>query len=86
MVFNRYNQQNEIMIGVCLKCEQRNYGSKLQALATLQAFKDLGKEYRILKYDLSQCTSNRIGNELLVFSKEIEFSTSIQYLKNPVML
>ena len=50
MVFNRYNQQNEIMIGVCLKCEQRNYGSKLQALATLQAFKDLGKEYRILKY------------------------------------
>ena len=50
MVFNRYNQQNEIMIGVCLKCEQRNYGSKLQALATLQAFKDLGQEYRILKY------------------------------------
>lgn len=38
------------MIGLCLKCEQRNYGSKLQALATLKAFEDLGVEYRILKY------------------------------------
>ena len=38
------------MIGLCLKCEQRNYGSKLQAMATLQAFEDLGVEYRILKY------------------------------------
>ena len=39
-----------VMIGLCLKCEQRNYGSKLQAMATLQAFEDLGVEYRILKY------------------------------------
>lgn len=38
------------MIGLCLKCEQRNYGSKLQALATLKIFEDLGFEYRILKY------------------------------------
>ena len=38
------------MIGVCLKCQQRNYGSKLQALATLNIFRDLGKDFRILRY------------------------------------
>lgn len=38
------------MIGVCLKCQQRNYGSKLQALATLNIFRDLGKDFRIIRY------------------------------------
>lgn len=38
------------MIGICIKNEQRNYGSKLQALATLKAFRDLGYDYKIIKY------------------------------------
>lgn len=38
------------MIGVCIKCTQRNYGSKLQALATLTAFSKLNLDYEILIY------------------------------------
>lgn len=39
------------MLGVCLKYEQTNYGSKLQAVATVQMLKDLGLNYEILRYN-----------------------------------
>ena len=32
------------MIGLCLKYEQINYGSKLQVLATLRVMEELGQE------------------------------------------
>lgn len=38
------------MIGLCLKYEQVNYGSKLQALATLRLMEDLGQECKIIHY------------------------------------
>lgn len=38
------------MIGLCLKYEQTNYGSKLQALATLRLFEDLGHKCRVIHY------------------------------------
>lgn len=38
------------MIGVCLKYMMRNYGSQLQARATVKAFEDLGLEYEIIEY------------------------------------
>lgn len=39
------------MLGVCLKYEQTNYGSKLQALATVKLLKELGLEYEIIRYN-----------------------------------
>ena len=39
------------MLGVCLKYTQYNYGSKLQALATVKMFEDLGFEYEIIRYN-----------------------------------
>ncbi len=39
------------MLGVCLKYNQHNYGSKLQALATVKTFEDLGIEYEIIRYN-----------------------------------
>lgn len=39
------------MIGVCLKYMMRNYGSQLQARATIKMFEDMGIEYEILKYN-----------------------------------
>lgn len=39
------------MIGVCLKCTMRNYGSQLQAKATVRLFEDMGLEYEILQYN-----------------------------------
>lgn len=38
------------MIGLCLKYEQTNYGSKLQALATLRLMEELGHECRVIHY------------------------------------
>lgn len=39
------------MIGVCLKYMMKNYGSQLQARATVKAFEDLGLEYEIIQYN-----------------------------------
>lgn len=38
------------MIGVCLKYMANNYGSKLQALATVKALEDLGVDYELINY------------------------------------
>ena len=38
------------MIGLCLKYEQVNYGSKLQALATIRLMEELGHEFVIIHY------------------------------------
>ena len=42
--------EGEKMLGVCLKYEQNNYGSKLQALATLKMLEEMGIEYEIIRY------------------------------------
>lgn len=39
------------MIGLCLKYEQVNYGSKLQALATIRLMDKLGIKYKIIHYE-----------------------------------
>ena len=37
-------------LGLCLKYEQQNYGSKLQARATLQLFEELGHKCHVIHY------------------------------------
>ncbi|MDR3706421.1 MAG: DNA adenine methylase [Paludibacteraceae bacterium] len=37
-------------------------------------------------YQLSQCASNRIGDEVLIFSKQLCFTNSIDALKSPIIL
>ena len=39
------------MIGVCLKYMMRNYGSQLQARATVKILEDMGLDYEILQYN-----------------------------------
>lgn len=43
-----------------------------------------GKEK--IMYQLSQSASNRVGDEILIFSEEIEISNSIKYLNSPVII
>lgn len=38
------------MLGVCLKYEQLNYGSKLQALATVKLLEEFGLDFEIIRY------------------------------------
>ena len=39
------------MLGVCIKYTQHNYGSKLQALATVKMFERYGLDYEIIRYN-----------------------------------
>lgn len=39
------------MIGVCLKYMMRNYGSQLQARATVKILEDMGLDYEIIQYN-----------------------------------
>ena len=38
------------MLGVCLKYDQTNYGSKLQALATVKLLEEQRQKYKIICY------------------------------------
>ena len=39
-----------------------------------------------LIYQLSQCTSNRTGDEILIFSNKLSFTNSINQLRSPSVL
>lgn len=41
---------------------------------------------RKISYKLSQAASNRVGDEIIIFSKEIDFESSIKSLNSPVLL
>ncbi len=46
----------------------------------------LYKNHKKVLYRLSQSTSNRIGDEILIFSEKLNFNESIRNLKEPVNL
>jgi DNA adenine methylase len=47
---------------------------------------DLYNQSRKVIYQLSQATSNRVGDEILIFSDQLEFASSINELKSPLLL
>jgi DNA adenine methylase len=47
---------------------------------------NLYSEQKKIVYKLSQATSNRIGDEIIVFSKDIGFTDSLNSLKSPVLI
>lgn len=49
-----------------------------------ELIKFLYKRYRKFNYNLSQCTSNRIGSELIIINQKAKIQTSLSKLKNPV--
>lgn len=46
----------------------------------------LYQEYRRYNYTLSQCTSNRVGNELIIINPTAIINTSLLKLNNPIPL
>lgn len=48
--------------------------------------KILYKDKNKISYSISQCTSNRVGTEIIIFSDEIKFKESIGYLNSPALL
>jgi len=47
---------------------------------------NLFKEEPKVQYRLSQCTSNRIGDEIIVYDNRLTLNESLKYLSNPVVL
>lgn len=47
---------------------------------------DLYKHQRKVLYKLSQSASNRVGDEVLIFSESLDFKDSINILKEPIVL
>jgi DNA adenine methylase len=47
---------------------------------------NLYSEYKTVAHNLSQCASNRIGKEVLVFSDKLQYSRSLKLLNSPVLV
>lgn len=47
---------------------------------------DLYSQYQRVVYQLSQCASNRVGDEVLIFKNGQEYKHSIQCLKSPIII
>lgn len=76
------------MIGLCLKYEQINYGSKLQALATLRIMEKLGYECRVIHYGKAGLwfkikSLPRIFNSTFRQDKLEDWSRNQAYKKHP---
>jgi DNA adenine methylase len=46
----------------------------------------LYERHRIISYKLSQSASNRVGEEVLIFSRNLDFENSIKKLNTPVLI
>ncbi|HMG82088.1 MAG TPA: DNA adenine methylase [Ferruginibacter sp.] len=47
---------------------------------------NLYAEKRKIMYQLSQCASNRVGDEIIIFSEDIFFKESMKRLNSPILL
>ncbi|NOT75727.1 MAG: DNA adenine methylase [Cyclobacteriaceae bacterium] len=47
---------------------------------------NLYAQHKRVLYQLSQATSNRVGDEIMIFSKNLNFSQALKELKTPILL
>lgn len=76
------------MLGVCLKYTQHNYGSKLQALATVKMFEKLGVDYEIIRYNKKTLSFYlksipRLFNISFLNDRYYELQRKVQFKKHP---
>lgn len=79
------------MIGLCLKYEQVNYGSKLQALATLRLMEEIGLDCKVIHYGKGGLwfkikSLPRIFNSTFRQDKIEAWSRQRAYKKHPELL
>lgn len=79
------------MKGVCLKYTQNNYGSKLQALATVKTFEELEIDYEIIRYnkktlDFVIKTLPRFFNFVFLNDRYDQIQRHIQFKRHPEIL
>ncbi|MBR5272375.1 MAG: polysaccharide pyruvyl transferase family protein [Clostridia bacterium] len=76
------------MLGVCLKYTQNNYGSKLQALATVRMFDALGIDYEILRYNKKTLkfyvkSLPRFFNWVFINDRYLQLQRAVEFKKHP---
>ena len=76
------------MLGVCLKYTQNNYGSKLQALATVKMLDGLGIDYEIIRYNKKTLkffikSLPRFFNWVFLNDRYLQFQRAIEFKKHP---
>lgn len=76
------------MLGVCLKYTQINYGSKLQALATVRMFEELGLDYEIIRYNKKTPgfilrSIPRLFNFVFLCDRWYQLQRKLEYAKHP---
>ena len=79
------------MLGVCLKYQQNNYGSKLQALATVRTLEHFGMEYEIIRYNKKTIrfllkSIPRFLNFVFLNDRYDQIQRSIEYRRHPEVL
>ncbi len=78
------------MLGVCLKYTQNNYGSKLQALATVKMFEQLGIKYEIIRYNKKTLSFYirsipRFFNWVFINDRYLQVQRMIEFGKHPAV-
>ena len=76
------------MLGVCLKYTQNNYGSKLQALATIKMFDCLGLDYEIIRYNKKSLrfyikSIPRFFNWVFINDRYLQIQRMVEFKKHP---
>lgn len=76
------------MLGVCLKYTQNNYGSKLQALATVRMFDALGIDYEIIRYNKKTLkfylkSLPRFFNWVFINDRYLQLQRAVEFRKHP---
>ncbi len=79
------------MKGICLKYTQNNYGSKLQALATVKTLEELGQDYEIIEYNKRTLGFilkylPRFLNFCFLNDRYDQFQRNIEYKRHPEIL
>lgn len=71
-----------------LLCSQISHLRKpwLASYDNQELIRNLYERYNQVCYSLSQCTSNRMGNEIIIFPNDISLGSALYRLKNPVFI
>lgn len=79
LYLNFYKKQDHKLLANYL---EKNQISFILSYDNSELVRRLYQYLDIYKFNIAQSTSNRIGNEIIIFSENIEYSRSINFLKN----
>ncbi|POR23076.1 DNA methyltransferase [Flavobacterium columnare] len=83
LYLNFYKEKNHIELFDFLCNYNANF---MLSYDNSDLIKNLYKDYKKYIFNISQSTSNKVGNEIVLFSKNLKFKKSLIFLDNPIDL